>query len=159
MLICPYKSTDVEAVVNLFYQTIHTINTRDYTSEQVDAWAPVGCLAESERSKWDQRFTQSTTLVVEYDGVVVGYSNFTQDEKLDHFFVHKDFQGQGIGTMLIKAIEASALSLGLKKLTADVSITAKLFFEKHGYVVEKAQTIERRGQRLNNFVMSKNLTV
>ncbi len=157
MLLRAYKSTDVEAIVNLFYQTIHSVNIRDYTSEQVDAWAPVECLAESERSKWDKRFTQSTTLVVEHGGVVVGYSNFTQDGELDHFYVHKDFQGQGVGTMLIKAIEALALSSGLKKLTAEVSITAKPFFEKHGYVVEKEQTIEVRGRCMNNFVMSKNV--
>lgn len=35
-----YRSSDVEEVVRLFRDTVHTVNVADYTAEQLDAWAP-----------------------------------------------------------------------------------------------------------------------
>lgn len=32
--------TDIEQVKELFYETVHNINIRDYCEEQVNAWAP-----------------------------------------------------------------------------------------------------------------------
>ena len=34
-----YRSEDCSALARLFYDTVHTVNTRDYTPEQLDAWA------------------------------------------------------------------------------------------------------------------------
>jgi hypothetical protein len=35
-----YKQRDAASIVRLFYDTIHSINRRDYSAEQVNAWAP-----------------------------------------------------------------------------------------------------------------------
>ena len=34
-----YRSEDCPALAQLFYDTVHTVNARDYTPEQLDAWA------------------------------------------------------------------------------------------------------------------------
>ena len=34
-----YKPADCKALTELFYETVHSVNTKDYTNEQVDAWA------------------------------------------------------------------------------------------------------------------------
>lgn len=34
-----YKSTDCEQMAQLFYNTVHSINVKDYTEEQLNAWA------------------------------------------------------------------------------------------------------------------------
>lgn len=34
-----YKPADCKALTELFYETVHSVNTKDYTKEQVDAWA------------------------------------------------------------------------------------------------------------------------
>lgn len=39
MLIRPYRSADCPALAELFYETDHTVCARDYTPEQLDAWA------------------------------------------------------------------------------------------------------------------------
>ena len=36
----PYEEGDLQAVVSLFYDTIHSVNLKDYSPEQADAWAP-----------------------------------------------------------------------------------------------------------------------
>lgn len=38
-----YQSSDCAQLAELFDQTVHTVNARDYTREQLDAWAgPAG---------------------------------------------------------------------------------------------------------------------
>jgi putative acetyltransferase len=38
MKIRKYRSTDCAEIAELFYNTVHTINAKDYTSIQLDAW-------------------------------------------------------------------------------------------------------------------------
>jgi Acetyltransferase (GNAT) family. len=45
-------------------------------------------------------------------------------------FVHKDFQSKGIVTILLNDIERYAITAGITRVTSEVSLTARLFFEK-----------------------------
>ncbi len=39
MFIREYQSSDCKELAKLFYNTVHTVNAKDYTKEQLDAWA------------------------------------------------------------------------------------------------------------------------
>ena len=39
MLIREYQSSDCKELAELFYDTVHRVNARDYTKEQLDVWA------------------------------------------------------------------------------------------------------------------------
>lgn len=39
MKIREYQERDILEIIKLFYETVHTINVKDYTIEQVNAWA------------------------------------------------------------------------------------------------------------------------
>lgn len=39
MRIRAYQSKDCAALAALFYNTVHTVNARDYTQAQLDVWA------------------------------------------------------------------------------------------------------------------------
>lgn len=39
MVIREYNSNDSPFMSKLFYDTVHTVNAKDYTNEQLDAWA------------------------------------------------------------------------------------------------------------------------
>ena len=39
MMIREYKPSDCSFMSKLFYDTVHTVNAKDYTKEQLDAWA------------------------------------------------------------------------------------------------------------------------
>lgn len=56
----------------------------------------------------------------------------------------------------MKEVFNKAKTLKLKRLFAEVSITAKLFFESKGFKVVKQQKAEIRGVKLTNFVMENN---
>ncbi|GED58869.1 hypothetical protein BFO01nite_30010 [Brevibacillus formosus] len=39
MLLRRFHETDIDQIITLFYEAVHTINKQDYTQEQVNAWA------------------------------------------------------------------------------------------------------------------------
>ena len=46
MIIREYQSTDCIELAELFYNTVHTVNAKDYTKEQLDVWATGQVLAD-----------------------------------------------------------------------------------------------------------------
>ncbi|MFL9838918.1 GNAT family N-acetyltransferase [Flavobacterium sp. ST-75] len=146
-----YKEEDCNEVVSLFYQTVHTVNKKDYTDAQLDAWAP----AELDYNRWSKVLSQNYTIVAEHNGVIAGFGDIDASGYFDHLFVHKDHQGCGVATLIKEAIEQYIIANSVSRITVAASITAKPFFEKHGYTVLKQQQVERNGQVLTNYFMEK----
>ena len=141
-----YKSSDLEAVSWLFYETIHNINARDYTQEQLRAWASN---AQSLQKRKDDLLCQHT-LIAEIDKEIVGFGSIDKYGCLDLLFVRKDKQGQGIATALCDELEKK-----YSTVKTYASITAKGFFERRGYTLIKEQEVERNGIKLKNYEMRK----
>ncbi|NKC01458.1 MAG: GNAT family N-acetyltransferase [Pseudomonadales bacterium] len=139
----------------LFHDTIHTVNLGDYSASQVDAWSP----SERDQQQWTERMQMISPFVVELDGEIIGYSDVQADGLVDHMFVHKDWQRRGVATCLMGEIVKRAAALNLKILSAHVSITARPFFEAHGFLVEQKQTVTQGdGVTLTNFLMRRALS-
>ena len=58
---------------------------------------------------------------------------------------------------IVETLEGYAKENNVSVITTDASITAKAFFERRGYEVIREQEVERKGQLLTNFKMSKKL--
>ena len=54
MIIREYQSSDCKALTELFYNTVHTVNAKDYTKEQLDAWAT----GKVDLKKWKKEDTK-----------------------------------------------------------------------------------------------------
>lgn len=146
MYLREYREEDCQEILLLFYQTVHTINSMDYTKEQCDVWATGG----EEVTKWNQRLLESQTIVAVQDKRIVGFGNITKTGHLDCLYVHHKWQGQGFASALCDALEKQSNSI-----TTESSITAKPFFEKRGYRVMREQEVERQGIVLVNYDMKK----
>lgn len=149
MIIRRYKSEDCKEMMELYYNTVHTINAQDYSKEQLDVWAT----GNSDIKKWNQSFLEHTTFVAEIDGSIVGFGDIDHTGYLDFLYVHKEYQRQGIASHLCDALEQSVET----HIITHASITAKGFFEQRGYHVIKKQQVERNGIYLTNYVMSHNI--
>ncbi len=149
-MIRPYQPLDCPKLARLFYETVHIVNAADYTSAQLDAWAP-GWVDEA---AWNDSFLQHTTLVAEKDGVILGFGDMDKTGYLDRLYVHHAHQHEGIATMICNALEQAVAA---PYYTTHASITAKPFFEQRGYHVEAKQTVVRHGVDLVNFVMKKQI--
>ncbi|VTR94258.1 acetyltransferase : Glr3142 protein OS=Gloeobacter violaceus (strain PCC 7421) GN=glr3142 PE=4 SV=1: Acetyltransf_10 [Gemmata massiliana] len=148
----PFHPADVPALFTLFRDTVHRVNSRDYSPEQVRAWAP----DEINPTRW-ATLADRFAVVVEIGGQPVGFADLEPDGHIDRFFVHADHQGCGIGGTIMHALVAEAARTGLTRLFAEVSITARPFFERHGFVVLVEQQVVIRGVALTNFRMERNL--
>ncbi len=147
MLIRAYHSSDCKELAELFYRTVHTVNAKDYTKEQLDAWAT----GQVELEKWDQSLQAHFSLVAVDDGIIVGFGDIDRTGYLDRLFVHAEHQRQGIATAICDRLEGAVRG----NIVTHASITARPFFEKRGYQVTKEQQVERQGLLLTNFVMVK----
>ncbi len=153
MMIREFKPGDVNSVVRLFTDTVHKVNARDYSREQVNAWAP----EQADLELWMKRFRGSITLVAEENQTIVGFANLDSSGHIDCFYTHSEHQNKGYGSKLLSAIEQSAKALGLKKIFTESSITAKPFFLKKGFTLLKQQTVTVRGVNMVNFIMEKEI--
>ncbi len=146
-----YKSEDCTTLAELFFQTVHTVNSRDYTNDQIDAWAT----GDIDISAWNKCFLNHNTLVAEINGIIVGFGDMDNNGYLDKLFVHKDYQGKGIATSIVNELEHQAVLCGINHFSTQASITAKPFFEHRGYRVVRENMAVRGNIKLNNFIMEK----
>ena len=143
-----YITSDCEQLSKLFFQTVHSVNAKDYTKEQLDVWAT----GTVDLKEWDKSFTEHYTVVAIDNNIIVGFGDIDKTGYLDRLYVHADYQGKGVATAICNRLEQAVQC----KITTHASITAKPFFEKRGYKVVKEQQVERQGIYLINFCMEKN---
>ena len=148
MVIRKYAPSDCEYLAGLFYQTVHTVNAKDYTKEQLDAWAS----GSVDLEEWNRTFSEHDTMVAVKDNRIVGFGDIDATGYLDRLYVHKDYQNQRIATAICKELEKVA---DVDKITVHASITAKPFFMSRGYEIRKEQQVIRGGISLTNYVMEK----
>ena len=143
-----YRPSDCAQMAELFYRTVHRVNARDYTKDQLDVWAT----GTVDLRAWDASFRAHTTMVAVKNGEIVGFGDMDQTGYLDRLYVHKDHQREGIATAICDALERTVEG---KPCTTHASITAKPFFLHRGYRVVKEQTVRRQGIPLTNYIMEK----
>lgn len=147
-----YVPEDLPNIAVLFYETVHAVNIRDYTENQVTAWAGKAGRLETRGEFFEKLYT---VVAENSEGQLTGYGNIDETGYLDHLFVHKDFQRKGIATAICDRLEAYAASRNIRTVTVHASITAKRFFEQRGYRVCKEQSVKVEEEWLANYVMKK----
>lgn len=147
MEIREYRPEDCAELTRLFYDTVHTVNRKDYTPAQLDAWAD----GTPDLERWNRSLQEHFSLVALEGKQIIGFGDMDSTGYLDRLYVHKDYQGKGVATALCDRLEQAVDGT----IVTHASITARPFFEGRGYVMVKAQQVERKGILLRNFVMEK----
>ena len=153
MLIRLFQEQDCDRIAQLFHDTVREVNSFDYSSAQVQAWAPDDLYFID----WIENCTHKFTYVAEEGDEIIGFGQLEADGHIDCFYCHKDYQRCGVGTRLYQVIEAKALELKIERLFVEVSITARAFFKNRGFTLDKEQQVLCRGEKFTNFVMQKSL--
>jgi putative acetyltransferase len=146
-----YNPSDLASLISLFRDTVRKINRRDYTDQQVLAWAP----DDIDPQQWTRRFANKAVRVAELEGAPVGFVEIARDGQIDMLYVHADHQGEGIATALLRSAEAWARTRGLARLFTEATITARPFFEHRGFRVIAPQRVIRRALEFLNYRMDK----
>lgn len=147
MFLRAYQSSDCEELAVLFYNTVHTVNAKDYSKDQLDVWAT----GQVDLKKWDQSLQEHFSIVAVEDDILTGFGDIDRTGYLDRLYVHSEYQGKGIAAAICSRLESAVQG----NIVTHASVTARPFFERRGYQVVKEQQVERQGIFLTNFVMMK----
>jgi GNAT superfamily N-acetyltransferase len=118
---------DAAAISSLILRALNEVNVRDYgpelVAEQSKTWTVDGVVAEM----------QGRTTLVAVDGTdVVGTAGF-DGRQARSVFVRPDRHKLGVGSRLMRAVEALAIERGLDQISLLASITAQGFYLRLGY--------------------------
>ena len=150
------EPSDAQALWWTKHAAIDSIETDEYSADQLRAWKPDGeAVTDFQRAIESKTFD---AVLAEVDDDTVGYGVLnTEDGRIDAVFVHPDSTGQGIATSLVRQLETRAQMYGIEELTIVSSLNAKSFYEQVGYhdAGSKQRTIDE--ETLEFAVMQKQL--
>lgn len=122
MRLIKYRTSDCGHLAELFFHTVHSVNAKDCTKEQLDVWAT----GNVDLKEWNESFLKHHTVVAVENNEIVGFGDIDDSGYLDRLFVHQDHQGEGIASAICDDLESSVTG---KKIITHSSITAKLELE------------------------------
>jgi putative acetyltransferase len=144
-----HKPGEEAALFGVFYSAIHRSASRDYSPQQIEAWAP----RKIDLAAWEARIRRINPFVALLKEAIVAYADLQPDGYIDHFFVSGAYSRRGLGSLLMNHILREARDLGLSELTSDVSRTAQPFYEKSGFTVVERREPVIRGVVIPNALM------
>ena len=149
----PFLPADAPVLAEIYQASIEELTGEDYSAAQQAAWASLA----DDVAAFGERLTAGLTLVATIGGSTVGFASLKGADHIDLLYVHPAAAGQGVATLLAEALEKLAGARGAKRLTADVSDTARNFFEKRGYEPQRRNTVSVGDEWLGNTTMEKRL--
>ena len=149
----PFLPADTPVLAEIFQASIEELTGEDYSAAQQAAWASLA----DDLEEFGVRLAGGLTLVAILGRSIVGFASLKGSDHVDLLYVHPAAVGQGIGKLLIDALEKLAGARGAKRLTADVSDTARDFFERRGFAAQRRNTVPVGDEWLGNTTMEKRL--
>ena len=146
-------SSDLPEMQQLFVDTVTNVCKKDYNEKQIRAWTS----GVKDTQRWLKRLDEQHVLLAIKDDQITGFGTIKDGSYIDMLFVHKDFQGQGIARKLYAQLEQKAAELNSDHIDSNVSITAKPFFERMGFIILAEQKVIRNAIELVNYRMRKEL--
>lgn len=144
-----YQKGEEDTLYDIFSTSIKMNAKAFYTSEQLDAWAPV----EMDTIKWKERMIGINPYVVIDNSKIIGYADLQSNGYIDHFFIKGGHANKGVGRFLMNHLLNKAHEQQIKVLCADVSLAAQGFFEKFGFKIMERKKVTIRGIELENALM------
>ncbi len=124
--------------------TIRHVNAKDYPKDIISVWA-----GRTKASRYRNNAKEVKRWVAVDKNQIIGFCDHDFNCEIGGLYIHKDFQGKGIGGKLLKNAEQSMKKLGCKKIKIMSTVSAKKFYEKNGYKIIKktSHLIEKRKWR------------
>ncbi len=66
MLFREYYASDCKEITELFYNTVHNVNAKDYTKEQLDVWAT----GQVDLEKWNESLQELKQEKIYYEAKI-----------------------------------------------------------------------------------------
>ncbi len=87
MIIRKYQASDCKELADLFYNTVHIVNAKDYTKEQLNVWAT----KQVDLEKWNKSLQEHFSVVALDNETIIGFGDIDKTGYLDRLFVHANY--------------------------------------------------------------------
>ena len=147
-----YRGEDATATLTVFLDAITETAAADYSPAQIAAWA-----RPEQRTvpDWQRAMQGRNSYVALLNKQIVGFSDVNSDGHIDMMFVSPRHSRLGVASALLSHLHVHAQAQGIRALAADVSITARPFFERHGFTIVTHQNPMTGGVQMTNSRMTK----
>lgn len=145
-----YQDTDHVEIADLFHGAVHAIPTSVYSKKELEAWAP----SPPDYNHWKERLATKKPVVALKNNIIIGFIELESNGHIDCLYVHKNYQGSGVASSLLRYVQAAAHEKGITKLYVEASKVAMPLFKKHGFKLGNTNIVNLRGQSLTNCYMS-----
>ena len=142
----PMLPADAPMLAAIFRASIEDLTGEDYDEEQRIAWADTA----ADEAAFGARLGGMLTLVTTMAGSPAAFAALKGNDRIAMLYVYPAVVGQGIGTLLVDALEKLARARGATTLSVDASDTARGFFEKRGYKAQSRNSVPVNGEWLAN---------
>ena len=148
-----FKSSDLGVIKRLIYHTIDICYSDVYPKEAVQFFKDWHCDKSILKGANEGR-----TIVLEKNNQIIGTGTIVNDEVV-RVFVEPEYQNLGFGKIIMRNLEAKALSQGISIVKLDASLPSKKFYDSLGYSTLQETFLEvENGKRLDYYKMEKSLT-
>ena len=149
-----YRWYDLDKVMTLFYDTVHHICEKDYSPEQLDAWAPENL----DKKAWRKSLATNICFVAECKKEIIGFGDLKPGGgEINRLYTHKDYQGLGVAKTIYTKLEKAALKRKQPLLQVESSLTGKAFYQKQGFICRDVLPSYMDDQVFFNYLMEKEL--
>lgn len=148
------KHEDAEGIIEAHVASIRDICAKDYTPEQIEAWAGRKFRADL----WCQTIDRDFVWVIEHQKKILGFGHLALmseeiGEIMGLYFIPPAI-GKGLGKTMFSEMLKISRDNNLKKLTLHATVTAKSFYETLGFFQSGSDdTVEMRGVAIPCFPM------
>lgn len=133
-----FTAEDAEKVSALIRSTLLTSNTAHYPRAELESLADWYCAAGLiSRLPFARRivaFAENSGQTIENPRETIVGTAARRENRLESFFVAPAWQGCGVGSLLLEALEEDARVDALRVVWLESSLTAVGFYEKRGFV-------------------------
>jgi putative acetyltransferase len=149
-----YARGDSEALADIFRRAVREIGPRDYSAEQIEAWA--GGLRTD---RLDARLSDGRLCLVAIDdaNTPLAFGDLEADGHIDFLYAAPQAAGKGIAAALYDALETRARARGMIRLYTEASEAARRFFLKKGFAVVGRRDFFIGDVSIHNYAMEKKL--
>ena len=133
MLVRRFEKKDAKEVSKLIIKTLRTTNIKDYSKAYIEKGVRILNAKNIIEKSRTRHF-----YVVCLDEKTIGCGSIGYDEEKEEscfytIFVLPEYQGNGIGRLIVESLERDEYARKSKKIIVPSSITAKSFYLKLGY--------------------------
>lgn len=120
---------DAKALVGVLRAAVEALPGTDYPARERATWST--CVTDDEMQEGLQA-SDTETVVAEVDTEIVGFAT-REGNLVRAVYVHPQSQGRGIGSDLLRVVEAAARANGMDRLAVSASLNSVGFYTTHGY--------------------------